>query len=339
MIYQNILRPVLFRFDSERVHHFALALGTLARLAPVAAAIRALYGLDDARLTVNVAGIEFPNRLGLAAGFDKDCSVPQLWEALGFGHIEFGTVTSSAQPGNPRPRIFRLARDRALINRMGFPSGGAALVARRIAEFKKTSPRARIGINLGKLKSVPIDSAADDYLACFRILRGLGDYYVLNVSSPNTPELRKLQEPQRLAELFRAVAGENTARAPLFVKVAPDLTWPELDQILDLSLASGVSGVIATNTTLAREGLLAPLEESGGLSGAPLHARAVEVVKYISQRCGTRLAIIGVGGVFGSAQVRAMLDAGASLVQIYTGLVYQGPAIVREIKGALSLSR
>lgn len=335
MLYSKLIKPLLFNFDSERVHDALMQLGKLSEFAPLYQLLRLLYQCQNQRLEVELAGLKFPNRLGLAAGFDKNCSAPWLFEALGFGHIEFGTVTSKAQVGNPKPRIFRLEQDRALINRMGFPSLGAELVAARLARFRKADPRSRIGINIGKLKDVPLEEAQQNYLEVFKRLEGLGDYYVLNVSSPNTPELRKLQERSRLEGLFKSLQAANRQGAPLFVKIAPDLSLAELDDVLSVCIDQKLSGVIATNTTLSREGLLSNPDQAGGLSGEPLFSRSLNFVQHIFKTAGDKLALIGVGGVSSADHVLKMIDAGASLVQIYTGLIYQGPALVRNINAAL----
>jgi dihydroorotate dehydrogenase len=332
MIYRALLRPLIFRFDSETVHHLALSAGGLPG---VSALCRALYRHEDPALRTEICGLSFSSPVGLAAGFDKHCEIVPTLDALGFSHIEVGSITAEPQEGNPRPRIFRLPTDQALINRMGFPSDGVDVLAPRLRKVFGTT-RAILGVNIGKTKIVPIDSALVDYVATFSRVRDYADYFVLNVSSPNTPELRKLQERDRLAALLNGVQEHNTARKPLFVKIAPDLTWSEIDDVLLSCSDAGVSGIIATNTTFSREGLKRPIEETGGLSGAPLHQRAVEVVRYIAARTEGKLPIIGVGGVFSASDVIDFLHAGAALVQLYTGLVYRGPAIVREINRGLS---
>jgi dihydroorotate dehydrogenase len=273
--------------------------------------------------------------VGLAAGFDKNAEIVPTLAALGFGHIEVGSITAEPQPGNPRPRIFRFPQSAALVNRMGFPSTGVAAVAPRLARVFG-SVDAILGVNIGKTKIVPIDQALADYRATFAQVRDYADYFVLNVSSPNTPELRKLQERSRLTELLRGIQVENVARKPLLVKIAPDLTWPEIDDVLTCCFDADVAGIIATNTTFSREGLVPPTDEAGGMSGAPLHRRAVEVVRYIHGHTGGRLPIIGVGGVATASDVVDFLNAGAVLVQLYTALVYAGPGIVRAIHADLS---
>lgn len=332
MIYRSIVRPLLFRFDSEAVHHTAVSFGRLPGVAPLC---RSLYSFEDPRLRVEAFGLTFSSPVGLAAGFDKHGEIVPALAALGFGHIEVGSITALAQAGNPRPRIFRLPPDRALINRMGFPSEGVEVLAPRLREIYRSVDTV-LGVNIGKTKVVPIDAALADYVSTFSRVKEYADYFVLNVSSPNTPELRKLQEKDRLTALLQGVQAENTARKPLLVKIAPDLTWSEIDDVLCCCNDAGVSGLIATNTTFARDGLSAPTSEQGGLSGAPLHARAVEVVRYIATRTEGRLPIVGVGGIFSARDVLDFMFAGATLVQLYTALIYRGPGVVAEIKRGLS---
>jgi len=331
--YRSCIRPLLFRYDSERVHHLMLAAG---RLPGAAAAARVWWGReDDPRLSVHLFGLNFPNPIGLAAGFDKNCDIVPLCEALGFGAIEVGSITAKAQSGNPRPRIFRFPEDEALINRMGFPSAGADAVAPRFAAAARQR-RAVLGVNIGKSKVAPIDDALADYLYTFRLVREAASYFVLNVSSPNTPDLRKLQERARLTALLQGIQGENHGRKPLLLKIAPDLTWPEVDDVLQCCADAGVAGLIATNTTFSREGLAVPTAESGGMSGRPLKPRSLAMVRYVVERMGRSLPVIGVGGIFTAADVIAYLEAGARLVQVYTGLVYEGPGMVSRMKVELS---
>lgn len=332
MIYRRFIRPVLFRWDSEKVHHAACRLG---RLPGAPAFCRAVIApRPDPRLAVSAFGLTFPSPVGLAAGFDKNAEIVPTLAALGFGHIEVGSITALPQSGNPRPRIFRFPESEALVNRMGFPSAGVELVAPRLEEIYGKL-QTIVGVNIGKTKVVPIDAAAEDYRATFRRVQRCADYFVLNVSSPNTPELRKLQERARLTELLRDVQRENTAAKPLLVKIAPDLSWAEIDDVLECCFDAGIAGIIATNTTFSREGLAPPTNEVGGMSGAPLHARAVEVVRYIYSRTSGRLPIIGVGGISSGNEVIDFLTAGATLVQLYTGLIYRGPGIVRAIHAEL----
>lgn len=345
MLYERILRPALFALDAETVHEGTLAL--LARLGPLLRRLRPLLDtVDHPRLGRTVWGLRFPNPIGLAAGFDKQGTCLDAWEGLGFGFVEIGTVTAVPQPGNPRPRLFRLPADRALVNRFGFNSEGAEAVAARL---KAAGPRAiPVGVNIGKSLAVPLEAAAADYEASFDRLAPLADYVAVNVSSPNTPGLRDLQAPDQLRTLLSRLAARNRAlppgRAgrprPLLVKLSPDLTPAELEDALAAATAAGIDGVIATNTTTSRAGLHAPFDEPGGLSGRPLAARARAVVAAVHRLTGGRLPIIGVGGLFTADDVRAMLDAGATLVQLYTGFVYGGPLTVRRIcRGLLAADR
>jgi len=331
-MYKNFLRPILFSFDSETVHNVAIGLARSARLWPVKQSLNAMYHFEDERLEVEAAGLKFKSPIGLAAGFDKNCEAVDFFSALGFSFLEVGSITSESQEGNPRPRVFRVPEDRALINRMGFPGDGVDRVAPRLSEAKKNSGGVKIGVNIGKAKSVPVDDALSDYLHTFNRLKHYGDYFVLNVSSPNTPELRKLQERARLDELIRGLTEANDTGAPLLIKVAPDLNPAELDDVLECCLANSVEGIIATNTTFSREGLSNDPDQVGGMSGHPLNKISLEMIKYIHQRTDGRLDIIGVGGVFSAKDVVKMLQAGASLVQVYTGLIYEGPSLVKKIK-------
>ena len=331
MLYR-LIRPLLFQCDAEWIHDLVLRTGVLARPQMAQAVLQSVFGLTHPALKVEAFGLEFQNPFGLAAGFDKNCQAFELLSALGFGHIELGTVTAVAQDGNSKPRIFRFPREQALINRMGFPSWGAQRVAEELKRLKRTGRVPIIGLNIGKSKAVPIDHAIDDYLSSFRTLRGLGDYYVVNVSSPNTPELRKLQEKGRLSELLRALQNENSSGAPLLVKIAPDLAVNELEDVLECCHACGISGIIATNTTLTRDGLSVQTGEAGGLSGRPLAARALDVVTSLCRRSHGTLPVVGVGGIMSGADAVKMFRAGARLVQVYTGFIYNGPAFVRQLK-------
>lgn len=337
----GLLRRLLFRLDPERAH--ALALGAVrvaGAVPPLRALLRALYGVPDR--PVQAFGLTFPNPVGLAAGYDKDGLGWRGLACLGFGHLELGTVTPLPQPGNPRPRVFRLTEDRALINRLGFPSRGADFLVQRLLRRRRGG--VVVGVNIGKNRETPLEAATADYVALLERFATLADYLVVNVSSPNTVGLRRLQARDVLEGLLKALVAarrpyvEGRAGAlPLLVKLAPDLSAAELDDALDAVLAAGLDGVVATNTTLARDGLRSPrAAETGGLSGAPLAARSTAVVRAIHDRTGGRLPVIGVGGVAGPDDVRAKLDAGATLVQVYTGLVYEGPGLVRRILRALA---
>lgn len=329
MFYRSIVRPLLFHFDPEFDHHQVMRLGRL--LSPILKTILRAYPAGSAGRSVDLFGLHFKNPIGLAAGFDKNVDAVELLSFLGFGHLELGTVTAQAQNGNPRPRIFRLVQDAALINRLGFPSEGVEVVAARLAAIQKKKHSPVIGINIGKSKAIGIDDAVSDYLTTFARVSSLVDYVAINVSSPNTPELRKLQERERLSSLLGEIQKANTGRKPLLLKIAPDLTNPELDDVLDCALSANIAGVIATNTTFSREGIKTVINEQGGLSGSPLHRRSVEMVSYIYSRVGDKLPVIGCGGICDGEGVERMLDSGARLVQLYTALVYEGPLLVNRI--------
>jgi dihydroorotate dehydrogenase len=340
--YARVLRPLLFRAgegDPERVHEQTL--GLLARLNEQPAALAALRTFcAGPRTPVEVFGVRFPAVVGLAAGMDKNGVAPRAWAALGFGHVELGTVTAQPQPGNPRPRLFRLPETGGLINRMGFNNAGAAALAARLEGWGVRRGNGAVGlplgISIGKTKTVPLAEATADYLTSFRTLAGYADYVAVNVSSPNTPGLRALQEADALRDLIGALTAAAAERdpaspVPVLVKVAPDLSEDALEEVLAVCVGAGASGLVATNTTLARDGL-APADQwkagqAGGLSGAPLAVRAREVVAFLAAR--TSLPVIGVGGVLSVDDGRALLDAGARLLQLYTGFIYAGPGLVR----------
>jgi dihydroorotate dehydrogenase len=342
--YRGMLRPLLFRAyggDPERVHEETLeALSWVGRSRPARVALAALCARH--RKPATVAGVQFPGLVGLAAGMDKDGVAIKTWDSLGFGFVELGTVTAQPQLGNDKPRLFRLPGSRAIINRMGFNNRGAQALAQRLAADGvargNMAAGIPVGISIGKTRNVPLADATEDYLESLRSLAPYADYVAVNVSSPNTPGLRSLQDSQPLAELiatlvteaWRIAAGEPPV--PILVKVAPDLTEPALEDVLQVSTDAGAEGLIATNTTLSRDGLPAGelrVAESGGLSGSPLTRRAREVVRFLAER--TTLPIIGVGGIMSRDDGQAMLDAGASLLQIYTGYVYAGPALINDL--------
>lgn len=332
--YERLLRPALFRTyggDPERVHHTTLrALRLVGEVPPARRAFAALYARHQQPTTV--AGIDFRGRVGLAAGMDKDGDALKAWAALGFGHAEIGTVTAQPQPGNDKPRLFRLSASDALVNRMGFNNAGAEALATtlRRAGVRRGNRAVGIplGVSLGKSKVVALEDAAEDYLVSLRWLDPYADYLAVNVSSPNTPGLRSLQDAGTLRTLLLAMTAATPV--PVFVKLAPDLTESALEEALDVCVQAGAAGLIATNTTLARDGLAAVDAgrgaEAGGLSGAPLTLRARQVVRFLAER--TDLPVIGVGGVLTAADGQALFDAGARLVQLYTGLVYRGPGLV-----------
>ncbi|MDB6166136.1 MAG: pyrD [Lacunisphaera sp.] len=345
-LYSHAVKPALFRLDPEQAHEVGVdALALLGWLRPVCAAMERVHQLRPDRFRpITCFGLQFPNAVGLAAGFDKNGRAWPAAAALGFGHVEIGTVTLEAQPGNPRPRAFRYPDERAVINRMGFNNDGAAAVAHRLAS--RPGPGRRkipLGINLGKSKVTSLDKATEDYLGSFRLLADHADYLVVNVSSPNTPGLRELQDAAWLKPLLAALVDENRVRAtrgkprrPLLLKIAPDLSFPQIDAALQVIADLELDGIIATNTTLARPGALAEANEAGGLSGAPLRRRSTEIINYISRTTNGRLPIIGVGGIMDEASAAEKLDAGASLVQLYTGLIYRGPFFATEVARALA---
>ena len=337
--YRAVLRPLLFgshHGDPEAIHEQMI--GALARFSRSPLAVSGTRLLAGSRgAPVRVAGIDFPGRVGLAAGMDKDGRAVLAWEALGFAFAELGTVTAQAQPGNDRPRVFRLRRSKALINRMGFNNAGAARLHHELSLLGvyrgNEDAGIPIGISIGKTKVVPVEDAVDDYLASLDLVVPHADYVAINVSSPNTPGLRSLQDGGALLTLLTALVERAAGRAPLFVKIAPDLTEPQIDEVLAACAEAGVAGLIATNTTLARDGIdpseLALADEAGGLSGAPLTRRAREVVGYLTRH--TDLPVIAAGGIMTAADASAMFDLGAPLVQLYTGFVYAGPALPARI--------
>ncbi len=328
-LYQSIARPLLFRLDAEVAHELGLGALALADLSPgLAAAARRRTNADRPTLRTHVAGLDFPNPVGLAAGLDKNAEAIVGLLALGFGSVEVGTVTPRPQPGNDKPRIFRLPEHQALINRMGFNNLGAQAMAGRLRELPwRPAP---IGVNLGKNKDTPNEAAVDDYVAGARLLSPLADYVVVNLSSPNTPGLRALQEPQALEALLRAVRLEVKGR-PLFLKIAPDLGDEAVDAAVDVVRACQVDGLVCTNTTITRPFEHPLAAETGGLSGRPVAQRSTEVIRRVYARTGGALPIIGVGGIFDGAEAWAKIQAGASLVQLYTGFIYGGPGLVHEV--------
>lgn len=322
-LYLSLLRPLLFQMDPEKAHDLALK--------AIAKGLIKVKTSDPAHLKRKVFGVDFPNPVGLGAGFDKNGVALDQWKDLGFGFIEAGTVTRHAQPGNPKPRMFRYPGSKAIINRMGFNNEGADALAARI---EKSHPCIPLGINLGKSKITPLEEAAEDYAYSFSRLNDLGDYFVVNVSSPNTPGLRQLQDKDALTKILWRLK-EIDGSKPLFVKIAPDLEETQLEEIASLAIDMGLTGLIATNTTLSRQGLPQDPKQDGGLSGSPLTARSQEVLKFIKGLVGDRLVLIGVGGIMNASDAQARLDAGADLVQIYSGWVYGGPAFIEEIKSGL----
>jgi len=342
LFYKTLIRPLLFVMDAERAHHFTFRLLRLMLAIPgLTTLFRALYLVRDSRLERTVFGLTFPNSVGLAAGFDKEGYLNERWEHLGFGFVEVGTVTPLPQPGNDLPRLFRLPQDKAVINRMGFNSGGMEAMIPRLQAMRQR--KIIVGANIGKNKATPNAEAERDYQACFQGLFPYVDYFVVNVSSPNTPGLRALQEKEPLQRLLASLQTLNLATGqpkPLLLKIAPDLTNEQLDDILEIARVTPLAGIVATNTTLSRAGLSTSSEAvaalgAGGLSGAPLRQRATEVVRYLHENSGGQLPIIAVGGIMEPADALEKLAAGASLVQVYTGYVYAGPALPKRINQAI----
>jgi len=362
--YRKLVRPALFSQDSEEIHNRTLnALGWLGRRELLCEGLGSVCHPPD--LPIQLFGLTFPNPVGLAAGMDKNAAAVPAWEALGFGFIELGGVTWHPQLGNPAPRMFRAVSDSALINRMGFNNPGAEVIATKLAAWRASGrwPNHPVGINLGKSKIAPLESAAEDYANSFRTLRPHADFFVVNVSSPNTPNLRQLQDKTALDEILAALqeqqsragispasessfdrAGETPAlpdAKPILVKVAPDLSFEALDEILELTGPRQLAGIVATNTTLTRPDTHDPklkrvYAEPGGLSGRPLRARSTEIIRHLYRQTKGSLPIIGVGGLFNAEDAWEKITAGASLVQLYTGLVYEGPGVVKQIVNGLS---
>lgn len=341
-LYRFLLKPFLFALSPETAHRLTLFLfETVLRIPLLSTWIWSGFRLESPELEREVFGLRFRNPVGLAAGFDKNGKHLRAMSRLGFGFLEVGTITPKAQDGNPKPRLFRLPKDKALINRMGFNNQGLETVVKQLR--KPLPAKVLIGGNIGKNKTTPNEEAANDYLLCFDALFPLVDYFVVNVSSPNTPGLRELQEKGPLKALLAQLQQLNREKAvpkPILLKIAPDLSNEQLDDIIEIVRETRLAGIIATNTTISREGLQTPAAGveamgPGGLSGAPLRQRATEVIRYLHQRLGERVPIIGVGGIGSAEDALEKLDAGASLVQIYSSLVYEGPTLVKKIKQAI----
>jgi dihydroorotate dehydrogenase len=353
----RLIRPLLFSSiapDPERAHHQAMgllqAVGRLRQTATgrsILSNLRQWFATDDPRLSQTLWGLTFANPIGLAAGFDKDGVAASAWEILGFGFAELGTVTLHPQPGNPQPRLFRLIPDEAVLNRMGFNNRGAQALADRLQAARQSTPDPLglpIGANLGKSKMTELDDAAEDYLGSFRLLKPWADYFVVNVSSPNTPGLRSLQDADRLSEILDRLQQDNQGEKPLLVKIAPDLDWAAIDDAIELAQRYQLAGLIATNTTISRDGLKTQTiaqtgnpvaNEAGGISGKPVRARSTEIIRHIYRQTQGQLPIVGVGGIFSAADAWEKIAAGASLVQIYTGFVYEGPWLPQQIARGL----
>ena len=341
------MRPILFRLPAETAHELALrSLSLTLTNKPVRNLVARRFQSEPFG-KLDRFGLEFRNPIGLAAGFDKNGTAAQALSALGFGFIEVGTVTSEPQPGNQRPRIFRLPRDRALVNRLGFNNFGAAQLAENI---KRRRPDCVLGVNIGNSRSVPISDAVGDYLKSFDTIYEVADYIAINVSSPNTPNLRDLQRPEMLADLLQHLQRRNEElarrfslreRRPLLLKIAPDLTESQIESIVEVAKSANIAGIIATNTTISRDGLQTPRAEveasgEGGLSGMPLQNRSNEIIAQIYRLTGGSLPIVGVGGVFTAEDAWEKIGAGASLIQLYTGLIYEGPTVARRINEGLA---
>jgi dihydroorotate dehydrogenase len=332
MLYRRVIRPLLYLLPPEGIHHASLA--ALART-PAAAMLEPWTRRDFPSLERKVFGLTFPNPIGLAAGFDKNAEGVDVWPRLGFGFMELGTITPRAQPGNPRPRIFRLPGEQGLINRLGFPNIGVEEVARRLEKIKRAGrwPRTPVGLNLGKNKDTPLTDAGRDYLTCFRRTRELADYFVINVSSPNTPGLRELQQGPFLDTILGPLRDQDPAgEVPLLIKIAPDLDQEQLETVVRAAEKFRLAGIVATNTTVDKRGL--SVQEEGGASGRPLTAKSTAIIRAVHRL--TTLPIIGVGGIFNAVDAREKLKAGATLLQLYTGFVYEGPLVARRICAGLS---
>lgn len=336
----SLLKPLLFQFDPEKVHYFVTRnLRRFNKFPGGATVSRATWDLKDRRLEKEVFGLKFINPVGLAAGFDKNGEVIAEMANLGFGFVEVGTVTPLPQPGNPKPRMFRLPPDEALINRMGFNNLGVDVVAARLAAYRKNRPKGQEGViiggNIGKNKVTPNEDAVSDYIKCFDRLFDVVDYFVVNVSSPNTPGLRALQEKEPLMHILNTLQQRNNKNGisrPILLKIAPDLTDDQLNDIVEIVTETKIAGVIATNTTISRDGLRGKYKgETGGLSGKPLTKRSTEVISYLHKKSNGAFPIIGVGGIHSADDAIEKLNAGASLVQLYTGFIYEGPGLIKRI--------
>ncbi|WP_179346366.1 quinone-dependent dihydroorotate dehydrogenase [Winogradskyella ursingii] len=335
-MYKSVIRPILFFFDPEKVHHFTFSLIRNLSLIPgMKWLFKRMYLIKDDKLEQNLFGLTFKNPVGLAAGFDKDAKLYNELSNFGFGFIEIGTLTPKPQDGNPKKRLFRLKEDSAIINRMGFNNGGVEAAVNRL----KNNKGVLVGGNIGKNKITPNENAVEDYKICFNALFEYVDYFVVNVSSPNTPNLRALQDKEPLTELLKALQVLNFQKQnskPILLKIAPDLTNEQLMDIIDIVKTTKIDGVIATNTTISREGLFSENKvEMGGLSGQPLTKKSTEVIRFLAEKSNKAFPIIGVGGIHSVEDAIEKLDAGADLLQLYTGFIYEGPRLVRDINKAL----
>lgn len=335
-MYKLLIRPIYFLFDPEKIHHFTFSfIRFILKVPGCPWLFKMMYVVNDKRLERELFGLTFKNPVGLAAGFDKDAKLYNELSHLGFGFVEIGTLTPKSQNGNPKKRLFRLKEDSAIINRMGFNNGGVAEAVERLKKNKGVL----IGGNIGKNKVTPNADAVDDYKICFNALFDYVDYFVVNVSSPNTPNLRALQDKEPLTNLLKALQIENSKKQhpkPILLKIAPDLTNEQLLDIIDIVAETKIDGVIATNTTIARDGLQsANKTETGGLSGKPLTNRSTEVIRFLSEKSHKAFPIIGVGGIHTAEDALEKLEAGADLVQLYTGFIYEGPKLIKSINKAI----
>jgi dihydroorotate dehydrogenase len=331
-MYKALIRPILFCFDPEKVHYFTFTLiRLLCKIPGIPYLFRSLYEVNDKRLEKELFGLKYKNPVGLAAGFDKDARLFNELANFGFGFIEIGTLTPKPQEGNPKKRLFRLKKDSAIINRMGFNNGGVEEAVRRL----KRNKGVLIGGNIGKNKTTPNANAVDDYLICFEALFDHVDYFVVNVSSPNTPNLRALQDKEPLTQLLKELKAQNAnheKQKPILLKIAPDLTDEQLLDITEIVKDTGIDGVIATNTTISHDGLQSSSKtESGGLSGKPLANRSTEVIRFLAEKSNKAFPIIGVGGIHSAQDALEKIEAGADLVQLYTGFIYEGPKLIKSI--------
>lgn len=336
-MYKQLIRPFLFKFDPEKIHYFTFSfLRKIFKVPGISGFLKSKYSVEDRRLEREVFGLTFKNPVGLAAGFDKDAKLYKELSGLGFGFIEIGTLTPKPQPGNPKQRLFRLKEDQAIINRMGFNNEGVVAAVERL---KKNNGEVLIGGNIGKNKVTPNERAVEDYQICFEALFPCVDYFVVNVSSPNTPNLRALQDKEPLTNLLNTLKQLNTKKPtqkPILLKIAPDLTDSQLLDIIEIVQNTRIDGVIATNTTISREGLQSENKgETGGLSGKPLTNRSTEVIKFLAEKSKHSFPIIGVGGIHSAKDALEKLEAGASLVQLYTGFIYEGPQLIKDINQAI----
>lgn len=336
-MYKSVIRKILFHFDPEKIHHFTFSMiKGLMKIPFIPGITTSMFTLEKPGLERELFGLKFKNPVGLAAGFDKNAVLFDEFLSFGFGFVEVGTVTPKPQPGNPKKRIFRLKEDEALVNRMGFNNDGADAIVERL---RKRKTDIIIGGNIGKNKVTPNENAIDDYLICFEKLFDVVDYFVVNVSSPNTPNLRALQDKEPLTDLLRTLQTENNKKEspkPILLKIAPDLTDSQLMDIIDIVNTTKIAGVIATNTTISRDGLQSEhRNETGGLSGKPVRERSTEVIRFLAEKSGKSFPIIGVGGIHSAQDAKEKLAAGADLIQLYTGFIYEGPGLVKEINKSL----